>query len=58
MYDCTCMYVCVLCSFKALEGQKWALDPLELEIQMVVNLQVCWESNPGFQKKQPVCLTA
>lgn len=33
----SCVYVCELCVFRARRGQKRALDPLELELQMVVN---------------------
>lgn len=42
----------------ALEGQKRALDPLELELQAAVNHKHrCWELNSGPLQEQQLLLT-
>lgn len=39
------MYVCVQCAYSVCRGQKRLLDPLELELQMVVSCHVGVGSN-------------
>jgi hypothetical protein len=36
-----CLHVCAACVCSTYRGQKRALDPLELELQMVVSHHVC-----------------
>lgn len=41
------IYLCITCVPGALRGQKRVLDPLKLELRMVVSHCVCWELNLG-----------
>lgn len=51
------MHRCTTCMLCALGGQKRALDPLGLELQVVSFIR-CWESNLGPLGGQHVLLTA
>jgi hypothetical protein len=48
-YECfACMYYVPHMSAEAHRGQKWASDPLELELWLIARCHVeCWELNPG-----------
>lgn len=51
---CICVHpTCVRCS----QMPKEALDPLELELQAVVNCQGCWELSQGPMKEKAELLT-
>lgn len=46
---CDCMYVCALCVHCSHGDEKRALDPLELELQMVKNCHVAG----GYRTRVP-----
>lgn len=55
MYESfTCIYVCMStsCMFDASRGQKRSLDPVELELRMLVNNHECWQPIPGLLQEQ------
>lgn len=61
MYWVFCLNVCVCVMYMpvALGSQKRGSDPLEMELQVVVNHHVqCWELDPGPRQGQVVPLPA
>lgn len=46
------MYESVACACSAREGQKGALEPLKLELQLFEGSPCSWEPNPGPQQGQ------
>lgn len=51
------MYESVACACSTHEGQKGALEPLKLELQLCESSPRSWELNPGPQQGQSEILT-
>lgn len=48
VYMCECMCLCLCVCTWVLRDQKTASDPLQLELQGIVNHQVSWKPNSGL----------
>lgn len=55
---CLHVYMCTACMLGISGGRRRALDPLGLELQMVVNHRVGARTSPGPLEEQPVLLFA